>query len=873
MTDYKKLTDSRLVELAVSGTDGAYAELVERYEKRVIASALFITRSYHAAEDAAQDAFVLAWRHLDSLRDGDKFCPFVCRIAKNCAVNAIRKSREALFEDLPEEAQYLPDTDEEIVLRQCIDALPEKVRSVMLLHYFEGYSVKEIADATGSPTGTVKWHLSEGRRRIKEVFGIKDTEIRHGGTDMVQRVMERADALKRSPMFGYLNRDEFKKQYDEILAEIHSLPESREKNYALADVLLSGHWYLHAPGEYVLNNLSPEVKEAALKGGNDEVLCFSLSNECIELEMPEKIAHIRDVQIPFLLERGLERPLGDAYFRLGHCLFHGGDDPEGGFEAFRAALNHLPKSGVQYALTLAAMELEALRLRDEAIPKSEAMPRPEVPSHIRCFGMKLFREDGALQIRETGSYYSEWNFIPRPNAGNVFQLAPTIDGYFFSEGMKIGEVRTFQNGSFVKFCHRDGIVDTPAGRFEKCSLWQTGQGYYTTDTYYKDGVGIVMIPFGDEGRLVLRDCKIVGGGGMLPLFPGNRWEYELQRSDGSVRTTSRFEVVYDDGDCTVISGVSYTDMHTFDTSSWDDMVFHLTHGFYDILEDNKAVATGVPYSARYALETADTPFRRAYTELLCHAVERITDTDADTNPSRTEAGVSTEFNMSFLGKCIRAGASKPQILAGLDVPGYMDLREIHIDEGDYPESIYSGDYYVGWNNYDYGDDKRQIVEMGGLLREWQLIFGKFWDDEWLRGEEITPDIRRFFTSAVAKFSDAGTVVVAGGTFEGCVFADVLLEMPRPFHSFAEKTRRRYVLAPGIGIIRLLDDATGAVYDLESYSGTGTGYLPLCEGISRKYVCRTDDPDFKSYTILRIERHPSGRLALIQCSHGCVTVKV
>ena len=112
-----------------------------------MASAVSVTHNQHMAEDASQDAFVTAWMKLDTLQDGRKFSAWVCRIAKNCALNMIRRFRSYLpFEALenlafddgqrqnPAELYALAEERDE--LNESIGKLPQKVGEIIRLHYF-----------------------------------------------------------------------------------------------------------------------------------------------------------------------------------------------------------------------------------------------------------------------------------------------------------------------------------------------------------------------------------------------------------------------------------------------------------------------------------------------------------------------------------------------------------------------------------------------------------------------------------------------------------------------------------------------------------------------------------------------------------------
>lgn len=90
---YQNEPDETLVMLTLAGDQSAYEGLVVRYQKAVISSAISVTKNHFMAEDAAQDAFVTAWMKLNTLQETQKFGAWVCRIAKNCALNMLARYR------------------------------------------------------------------------------------------------------------------------------------------------------------------------------------------------------------------------------------------------------------------------------------------------------------------------------------------------------------------------------------------------------------------------------------------------------------------------------------------------------------------------------------------------------------------------------------------------------------------------------------------------------------------------------------------------------------------------------------------------------------------------------------------------------------
>ena len=90
---YGNQTDETLVLLTLSGEQKAYEVLVTRHQSSVIAVANSVVKNQFMAEDSAQDAFVTAWMKLNTLGEPSKFGSWVRKIAKNCALNTVRRYR------------------------------------------------------------------------------------------------------------------------------------------------------------------------------------------------------------------------------------------------------------------------------------------------------------------------------------------------------------------------------------------------------------------------------------------------------------------------------------------------------------------------------------------------------------------------------------------------------------------------------------------------------------------------------------------------------------------------------------------------------------------------------------------------------------
>ena len=182
------VTDAELVALAREGDHQAFGELIARHQAAVYRAALSAVGSPAEAEDAAQDAFVSAYRQLASFRGTASFKTWLLTIAWNKAINRRRRLRRwlerfvspghaepgDLFDPLDGQASNGPSPEQSAADAQlrrdiatAIRALSPKLRDALLLAQSGGYSYDEIAAMLGTAVGTIKWRVSEARRVIK----------------------------------------------------------------------------------------------------------------------------------------------------------------------------------------------------------------------------------------------------------------------------------------------------------------------------------------------------------------------------------------------------------------------------------------------------------------------------------------------------------------------------------------------------------------------------------------------------------------------------------------------------------------------------------------------------------------------------------
>ena len=177
-------SDLELVRRAQRGERGAFDLLVLRYQHKVIKLVARLLRDPTEAEDVSQEAFVKAYRALGSFRGDSAFYTWLYRIAVNTARNAMasRQRRPLDYEaELSEGEQSTvesrlrhTDTPEATVLSEeiretvnrAVAALPEDLRTAIILREVEGLSYEEIAAAMDCPVGTVRSRIFRAREAI-----------------------------------------------------------------------------------------------------------------------------------------------------------------------------------------------------------------------------------------------------------------------------------------------------------------------------------------------------------------------------------------------------------------------------------------------------------------------------------------------------------------------------------------------------------------------------------------------------------------------------------------------------------------------------------------------------------------------------------
>ena len=182
-------TDKELVKRVQKGDKGAFDLLVLKYEQKIVNLVMRYVRDPEQALDISQEAFIKAYRALPRFRGDSAFYTWLYRIAVNTAKNYLAAQRRRPMDielDLQDQEQYglhakLKETDtpeavsmsDEMreTLERAIEALPDDLRTAIILRELDGMSYEEIAQTMDCPVGTVRSRIFRAREAISKKVG------------------------------------------------------------------------------------------------------------------------------------------------------------------------------------------------------------------------------------------------------------------------------------------------------------------------------------------------------------------------------------------------------------------------------------------------------------------------------------------------------------------------------------------------------------------------------------------------------------------------------------------------------------------------------------------------------------------------------
>lgn len=176
----------KLIKKALAGDQKAYEALLNRYQSGIFNMIYQMIKNREETEDLVQEAFIKAFKSLESYNDSYAFSTWLYKIAFNHCIDAIRKKKlKTLPLDRPiqvgegEIKQEIRDdsrspegdylfSEKKKLIRESIDSLPDRYREVIILRHQKEHSYEEISEMLNIPLGTVKARIFRAREMLKK---------------------------------------------------------------------------------------------------------------------------------------------------------------------------------------------------------------------------------------------------------------------------------------------------------------------------------------------------------------------------------------------------------------------------------------------------------------------------------------------------------------------------------------------------------------------------------------------------------------------------------------------------------------------------------------------------------------------------------
>jgi len=182
-----------LISCARGGDREAFGELVEQYRDNVYRLAYRMCGNAYDADEAAQEAFVAAWRALPNFRGDAKFSTWLYRLTTNAAIDVMRREKRHqtvgdgemvdLADDADSPQETVERTEQQEAVQEALATLSEEYREVLLLRYMEELDYAEIAEVLQLPSGTVKSRINRAKAALKTAL-LKSGNI-FGGSSVI----------------------------------------------------------------------------------------------------------------------------------------------------------------------------------------------------------------------------------------------------------------------------------------------------------------------------------------------------------------------------------------------------------------------------------------------------------------------------------------------------------------------------------------------------------------------------------------------------------------------------------------------------------------------------------------------------------------
>jgi RNA polymerase sigma-70 factor (ECF subfamily) len=174
--------DAALVRDARGGQSEAFNVLVRRWERKIYTFLVYLTGRPEDSFDMCQEVFLSSYRHLGQLKDPEKFPQWLFRIARNTAHSHARGAREGERETSLKDLERFEDSssmkvgdagnwkrgDLKILVEKALERLPFEQREAIVLKFYQGFKLTEIAEIQGCPLSTAKTRMYSGFEQMRK---------------------------------------------------------------------------------------------------------------------------------------------------------------------------------------------------------------------------------------------------------------------------------------------------------------------------------------------------------------------------------------------------------------------------------------------------------------------------------------------------------------------------------------------------------------------------------------------------------------------------------------------------------------------------------------------------------------------------------
>jgi len=176
------IDDQKLIEAILNGDTKAYTQLVNRYKDLVFTLAIRMLKHREEAEEVAQDTFIKVFKSLDKFKGDSKFSTWIYKVTYNTCLDRIKKNKKHFndvaideftfnkIETIDNALDNLIKEEKNVLIKNCINKLPEDSSALLTLFYFEELSLDEISKIINIEANTVKVKLFRARKKLAVIL-------------------------------------------------------------------------------------------------------------------------------------------------------------------------------------------------------------------------------------------------------------------------------------------------------------------------------------------------------------------------------------------------------------------------------------------------------------------------------------------------------------------------------------------------------------------------------------------------------------------------------------------------------------------------------------------------------------------------------